>query len=97
VGNFQGTAVVTWIARQMIPVGRRTVSAWDLEAADAGGGVMNALISEEVAPIGVIMAETPLMGMYLADWGIVAKSKIEGTPVNFYVWLMMQMGGSLTK
>lgn len=51
----------------------------------------------EVAPIGVIMAESPQIGMYLSDWGGGAKSKIEGTPVNFYVWLMMQMGGALTK
>jgi hypothetical protein len=43
------------------------------------------------------MAESPLMGMYLSDWGGGAKSRIEGTPVNFYVWLMMQMGGALTK
>jgi hypothetical protein len=97
LGNFQGAAVAKRVARRMIPVGGRTVNAWDVEAVDAKGGVMNALVSEEVAPIGVIMAEDPLMGMYLADWGAGAKSKIEGTPVNFYVWLMMQMGGALTK
>jgi hypothetical protein len=97
VGNFQGAAVAKRIAKRMIPVSGRTVSAWDVEAVDAGGGAMNALISEEVAPIGVIMAENPLMGMYLADWGTGAKSKIEGPPVNFYWWLMMQMGGALTK
>lgn len=97
VGNFQGAAVAQRIARRMIPVGGRTVNAWDVEAVDARGGVMNALVSEEVAPIGVIMAESPLVGMYLADWGAGAKSKIEGKPVNFYWWLMMQMGGALSK
>jgi hypothetical protein len=54
-------------------------------------------VSEDVSPIGLIMAESPLIGMYLSDWGGEARSKIEGTPENFYVWLMMQMGGALTK
>ena len=97
VGNFQGAAVVKRIARRIIPIGGRAVNAWDVEAVDAKGGPMDALVSEEVAPIGIIMAESPLFGMYLSDWGGGAKSKIEGTPVNFYVWLMMQMGGALTK
>jgi hypothetical protein len=42
------------------------------------------------------MAESPLFGMYLSDWVGGAQSKMEGTPVNFYVWLMMQMGGALS-
>jgi len=97
VGDFKGAAVARRIARQVIPIGGRNVNAWNVEAVDAGGGTMEALVSEEVAPIGVIMAESPQIGMYLSDWGGGAKSKIEGTPVNFYVWLMMQMGGALTK
>lgn len=97
VGNFQGAAVAKRIARRVIPIGGRTVNAWDVEAVDAKGETLEALVSEEVAPIGVVMAESPLMGMYLSDWGSGAKSRIEGTPVNFYVWLMMQMGGALTK
>jgi hypothetical protein len=67
-----------------------------VEAVDARGNATDALVSEEVAPIGVIMAESPLFGMYLSDRGGGAKSKMEGTPVNFYVWLMMQMGGALS-
>ena len=97
VGNFQGAAVARRIAKRIIPIGGRTVNAWDVEAVDAKGSPMDALVSEEVAPIGVIMAESPLFGMYLSDWGGGAQSKMEGTPVNFYVWLMMQMGGALTK
>lgn len=97
VGNFQGAAIAKRIARRVIPLGGQTVNAWDVEAVDAKGNTLGALVSEEVAPIGVIMAESPLMGMYLSDWGGGAKSRIEGTPVNFYMWLMMQMGGALTK
>ena len=97
VGNFQGAAIAKRIARRVIPLGGRNVNAWDVEAVDAKGSTLGVLVSEEVAPIGVIMAESPLMGMYLSDWGGGAKSRIEGTPVNFYVWLMMQMGGALTK
>lgn len=96
VGNFQGAAVAKRITRRIIPIGGRAVNTWDVEAVDARGNNMDALVSEEVAPIGVIMAESPLFGMYLSDWGGGAKSMIEGTPVNFYVWLMMQMGGALS-
>jgi len=97
VGNFKGTAVAKRLARRVIPLGGRSVNAWDVEAVDDKGDILEALVSEEVSPIGVIMAESPLIGMYLSDWGGGARSKIEGTPVNFYVWLMMQMGGALTK
>jgi hypothetical protein len=97
VGKFQGAAVAKRIARRVIQLGGRTVNAWAVEAVDDKGETMEALVSEDVAPVGVILAESPVMGMYLADWGANAKSKIEGTPVNFYWWLMMQMGGALTK
>jgi hypothetical protein len=97
VGNFKGTTVAKRLARRVIPIGGRSLNAWDVEAVDDRGDTLEALVSEDVAPIGVIMAESPLIGMYLSDWGGGARSKIEGTPVNFYVWLMMQMGGALTK
>jgi hypothetical protein len=97
VGNFKGTTVAKRLARRVIPIGGRSLNAWDVEAVDDRGDTLEALVSEDVSPIGVIMAESPLIGMYLSDWGGGARSKIEGTPVNFYVWLMMQMGGALTK
>ncbi len=97
VGNFRGTAVAKRIDRRVIPVAGRSVRAWDVEAVDAAGDVTTALVSEEVAPIGVVLAESPQADMVLSDWGTGAKSRIEGTPVNFYVWLMMQMGGALAK
>ncbi len=97
VGKFKGTAVAKRIDRRVISVAGRSVRVWDVEAVDAAGDVTAALVSEEVAPIGVVLAESPQVDMVLADWGTGAKSRIEGTPVNFYVWLMMQMGGALTK
>jgi hypothetical protein len=97
VGNFEGAAVARRINRRAIPLGGRTVQAWEVEAVDAKGEPMEALVSEEVAPVGVILAESATLGMYLSDSGSGAKSKIEGKPVNFYVWLMMQMGGALSK
>jgi len=97
VGDFKGAAVARRIDRRVVFVGGRSVTAWDVEAVDAKGAVMAALVSEEVAPIGVVLAESPDVDMVLSDWGTGAKSRITGTPVNFYVWLMMQMGGALTK
>jgi len=69
VGNFKGTAVAKRLARRVIPLGGRSVNAWDVEAVDDKGDILEALVSEEVSPIGVIMAESPLIGMYLSDWG----------------------------
>jgi len=97
VGNFKGTAVAKRLARRVIPLGGRSVNAWDVEAVDDKGDILEALVSEEVSPIGVIMAESPHIGMYLSDWGGGAKSKIEGTPVNYNVRVMMKMNRELAK
>ncbi len=45
VGNFQGAAVAKRITEHIIPIGGRTVNTWDVEAVDARGGAMNALVS----------------------------------------------------
>jgi len=50
-----------------------------------------------MAPVGVVPAESPQADMVLSYGGTGAKTRIEGTPVNFYVWLMMQLGGALAK
>jgi len=45
--------------------------------------------------MGVFKINTPEIGMYLVDWGSDAKSRITGTPMNFYLWIASQIGEAL--
>lgn len=68
-----------------------------MEAVDPKGGRTEAVVSESVLPLGVILAGSPDVGMYLSEWSTGAKSKIEGTPINFYLRIMMQVGEGMVK
>jgi hypothetical protein len=97
VGQFQTALTVKRLAQRELRYRDRDVKIVDVEAADAKGKKVNAIVSENVLPIGVVMAENEEIGMYLENWGDGSKSRIEGTPMNFYLWLMMQIGEGLTK
>jgi hypothetical protein len=97
VGQFQPAIVKKRIAQRYMSINSRNISAWEAEAVDAKGKTTRALVSEAVLPIGVIMAESPEMGMYLSQWGSGAKTRIEGAPMNFYLWIMMQTGKEMGK
>jgi hypothetical protein len=90
VGDFKTAHVVKRIEKNLINYKNKTLNVWKIEAQDPKGKIIDALISEEVPPIGVVMVESPESSMYLDDWGINAKSRIEGTPLNFYIWLIHQ-------
>jgi len=90
VGDFKTAHVVKRIEKNLINYKNKTLNVWKVEAQDPKGKTIDALISEEVPPIGVVMVESPESSMYLDDWGINAKSRIEGTPLNFYIWLIHQ-------
>ena len=97
VGEFRTTQITKRIVRRTFQLSGRSISAWEVEAVDDKGNISEAIVSEQILPIGVIMAETNQVGMYLKDWGMSAKSKIDGAPMNFYLWLMMQVGAGLTQ
>jgi hypothetical protein len=97
VGQFQTAHTVKRLAQRTFRYRERDVKVIDVEAADVKGKKISAIVSENVLPIGVVMAETEEIGMYLDNWGGGSKSRIEGTPMNFYLWLMMQLGEGLTK
>jgi hypothetical protein len=90
VGDFKTAHMAKRIEKNLINYKNKALNVWKVEAQDPKGKTIDALISEEVPPIGVVMVESPELGMYLDDWGINAKSKIEGTPLNFYIWLIHQ-------
>ena len=97
VGEFHTTQIAKRIARRTFDLSGRSIAAWEVEAVDDKGNKTEALVSEQILPIGLVLAETSQANMYLKDWGANAKSKIDGTPMNFYLWLMMQIGAGLTQ
>jgi len=97
VGNFQVARTVKRVVQRTIRFAQRDLTVVEVEAIDAQGKRVAATVSESVLPIGVVLAETEEVGMYLDNWGAQAKTKITGTPMNFYLWLMMQIGDGLTK
>lgn len=97
VGEFHATQIAKRIARRTFDLSGRSIAAWEVEAVDDKGNKTEALVSEQILPIGLVLAETSQTNMYLKDWGVNAKSRIDGTPMNFYLWLMMQIGAGLTQ
>jgi len=97
IGQFQSSYVAKRTGRKTVTVGGRAVPAWEVDATDKKGRKIKALVSEEVPPMGIVSAETEKTDVYLDSWGTDAKSRISGTPISFYLWLVMQLGRSLVK
>lgn len=97
VGQFQAARTVRRVAEASRVVAGREVPVVEIEAIDAQGRPMTAVVSTRVAPIGVIDAEAAGTRMTLEDWGDGASSRIDGKPLNFYYWIMRQIGVELFK
>jgi hypothetical protein len=69
----------------------------DVEAVDADGRPLRASVSEALPPIGLFSAETADIKMDLEDQGLNAKSRITGTPMNFYLWVISQVADGLSE
>jgi NADPH-dependent 7-cyano-7-deazaguanine reductase QueF-like protein len=73
----------------------RALEVLRVETSDQKGKPLTALISKQIPPLGIVLIESQDIEMYLDSWGADARSKIKGTPMNFYLWLMYYaFGGS---
>lgn len=97
VGNFQSAHTLRRVGERLLEVRGRVIPVVEVEALDANGRPVNATVSEAVPPIGVVFAEANGVTMRLDDWGTGARSRVEGDPVNFYWWLIQQVGRELFK
>jgi hypothetical protein len=97
VGDFQNSYVAKRIARRSIVLNGKSIDLWDVRATDRKERKIVASVSEEVPPLGIVRAESEKTSMVLDKWGMDAKSKIEGKPIDFYLWLIMQIGRGLVK
>jgi hypothetical protein len=67
--------------------GGREFEAWIVEAVDGAGKRLKAVVSAELAPVGVYLAESDEVRMQLTDWGEGARTKIRGRVYPFWIWL----------
>ena len=96
VGQIQGYGNVKKLENRHLTVNGRSFSVWHIQAEADDGTEMTAEVSEELPPLGIFKAETPEMTMTLLDWGMGAQTAIQGTPMNFWMWIIDQIGSALS-
>jgi hypothetical protein len=85
------------LEKRTFKAGTRQVEGWEVEAEDARGSRTRGVVSEEVLPIGVLEAETDDVKMSLEDWGMDARTRIQGTPRAFSLWILEQIAKEIGK
>jgi len=97
VAQFKPAKVIKKLARQTVGPKGRQVQAWQVEAVTQDGQDIRAVVSEAILPIAVYDVESTDIRMTAEDWGLGAKTKIEGTPIPFWLWLLDQIGKGMDK
>jgi hypothetical protein len=97
IGEFQGSYVARRVGERSITLDGKTIPVWDVEATDKRGRQISASVSEQTPPLGIVTAKSEKTDLVLEKWGANAKSRIDGTPMNFYMWLIMRIGQGLVK
>lgn len=89
--NLRPAREVKRLERRRYTQGGRSFEGWMLDALDADGKPLRAIVSEELAPIGVYRAESSGFTMQLTDWGMGAATRIQGPVYPFWLWVASQM------
>ena len=97
IGDFQTSYVARRGARKTVVVNEKPVPVWEVDATDKKDRRIKALVSDRVPPLGVVKAATREDGNRPRGMGTGASSKIEGTPINFFLWLITAAGQTLVK
>lgn len=87
VAQFRPARQVKQLVKKRYTHRGKIFQAWSLEAVDDSGKPMRAVVSEELAPIGVYQAQSGDTRMELVDWGDGAQTRIRGTVYPFWLWL----------
>jgi len=96
VGQFETAHIVNRLEQKQIQHKGKTISALVVEAEDSSGAKTAATVSLELPPIAIYQAETQDMKMTLNDWGGEAKTRIQGSPKSFTLWLLEQILNGLS-
>jgi hypothetical protein len=92
IGDFQTSYVAKRVGKKTVSLDGKTIPVWEVEATDKKARKIKALVSEQIPPMGIVKAETEKTDIELEKWGTGAKTRIEGTPANLYLWLIKQLG-----
>ena len=82
VPPLQVGRVAKRIEQKQLSFDGESLDVWAVEGTDPQGGPMSAMVSLDVAPIGVLLADTDEMSMYLEAWGGGATTRIKGKPIG---------------
>jgi hypothetical protein len=96
VGDFKVGQVQSRVAQRTIKFGGYPLDVFDVDAIDEHGDPFAATVSLAIAPIGILMADTKDMAMYLEDWGTGARTRVVGKPVGFIAWTFGLVGKALS-
>jgi hypothetical protein len=97
VGQFQTAHIVSQLAQQVIEHNGKKINAITAEAATDKGDKMSITYSLELPPIAVYQAENKDFRLSINDWGMDARSKINGPPESFLLWIMEQVNNAISK
>jgi hypothetical protein len=97
VGEFSSAHIVRKLENKKITRNGKTVDVTSVEAENDKKEMITATVSLQIPPIALYAAETSDLKMTVDDWGGGAKTKIEGPPIPFALWLIEQVAAGLTK
>lgn len=95
VPPLQVSQVTKRIEQKQLSFDGESLDVWAVEGTDAQNGPMTAMVSLDVAPIGVLLAETNEVSMYLEAWGGGATTRIKGEPVGFTAWVISMVADGM--
>jgi len=97
VGKVEPARVVKRLERKTLSHLGKTIQAWVVEAQNAQGQNVSAVVSEELPPFCIYQAETDDTRITVNDWGRGASTRIKGEPTSFFLWIIEQIGRELGK
>lgn len=96
VGQLQPFMSQEKLERRTVTHNGRTFEVWHVQAVDEQGLRMTAEVSESLPPLGIYQADTAEMNMRLVAHGLGAQTAIQGEPMDFWLWIMDQIGSALS-
>ena len=97
VGEFKPAHIVKKLDSRKITQAGKTIDVLAVEAENDKGEKVTAMVSVQILPIALYEAETSDLKMTAVDWGGGARTKIEGEPIPFFLWIIEQAATALTK
>lgn len=96
VGQFKTTQIGRKVESRTFTHDGQPLQGFLAEGVDEKGGVTRALVSTDVAPMGLIWADAPGMEMFLDDWGSGAETRIKEKPIGMFAWIMDMVARGLS-